>query len=369
MKNILKTISVLVSASLISVVAKAGPLEVTGSATATYVINGGQNSTGKAIGISNELMFSASGELDNGFTWKYHTELDMADGGAASNDDTALVIGLGDLGTLGIYDAEGGLSTELGFGIGAVGVGQDYANTMTRIGMGSDVSAEAHVAYYTPAGLLPFGVEVAAGFAPNTADGQGNSAKNSGLQADEALVGTNATQYRLSAAPIDGLKIGADYYEVGGNKGDPAGAVMGQENTAGNMYAQYAFGNFKVGAYQGYLEPAITDKVARAGTADTATVSNGNQYRFDGLGIEFAVNDQLSVSFTQEEFERRDYAAIAATASSRTVSSITAEQDTIMAAYNIGGATVGLSLVDTSNSDYVTGKDESKTIVSLAMEF
>ena len=37
-------------------------------------------------------MFAASGELDNGFTWNYHTELDMADGGAASNDDTALVI-------------------------------------------------------------------------------------------------------------------------------------------------------------------------------------------------------------------------------------------------------------------------------------
>jgi hypothetical protein len=245
MKNILKTIAVLVSASLISVVAKAGPLEVTGSATATYVINGGQNSTGKAIGISNELMFSASGELDNGFTWKYHTELDMADGGAASNDDTALVIGLGDLGTVGIYDAEGGLSTELGFGIGAVGVGQDYANTMTRIGMGSDVSAEAHVAYYTPAGLLPFGIEGAAGYAPNTADGQGNSAKNAGVQADTAVAGTTAQQYRVTAAPIDGLKIGADYFEVGGN----TTAALGQENTAGNMYAQYAFGNFKVGAY------------------------------------------------------------------------------------------------------------------------
>ena len=363
MKNILKTISVLVSASLISVVAKAGPLEVTGSATATYLINGGQTSTGKAIGISNELMFSASGELDNGFTWKYHTELDMADGGAASNDDTALVIGLGDLGTLGIYDAEGGLSTETAYGIGAVGVGQDYANTMTRIGMGSDVSAEAHVAYYTPAGLLPFGIEAAAGYAPNTADGQGNSAKSAGLQADTADAGTTSQQYRLSAAPIDGLKIGADYFEVGGN----VTAALGQENTAGNMYAQYAFGNFKIGAYQGYLEPALSDK--NTTTADTATVSSGTQYRFDGLGIEFAINDQLSVSFTNEEFERRKNVAIAATKTSKTVTSVTSEQDTIMAAYNIGGATVGVSLVDTSNSDYTTGKDESKTIISLAMEF
>ena len=190
MKNILKTIAVLVSSSLISLSAVAGELSVTGSANASYVISGGQNNDGKGIGISNELKFSASGELDNGFTWKYHTELDMADGGAASNDDTALVIGLGDLGTLGIYDAEGGLSTELAYGIGAVGVGHDYANTMTRIGIGSDVSSEAHVAYYTPAGLLPFGIEVAAGYAPHTKDGQANRYKSSGVQADTAITGT-----------------------------------------------------------------------------------------------------------------------------------------------------------------------------------
>merc|ERR1712127_968503 len=227
MKNILKTISVLVSASLISVVAKAGPLEVTGSATATYVINGGQNSTGKALGISNELMFSASGELDNGYTWKYHTELDMADGGAASNDDTALVIGLNGMGTIGIYDAEGGLSTETGYGIGALGVGQDYANTMTQIGLGSDVSADPHVA--------------------NTTDGQSNSFKAGGGAQVVDADGNNATQYKVTAAPIDGLKVGADYYEVGDSI-----TGLGQEKTAGTVYAQYSFGNFKVGAFDAY---------------------------------------------------------------------------------------------------------------------
>jgi hypothetical protein len=93
MKNILKTIAVLVSSSLVSLSAVAGELAVSGSANASYLINGGQNNANKGIGISNELMFKASGELDNGYTWDYHTELDMADGGAASNDDTALVIG------------------------------------------------------------------------------------------------------------------------------------------------------------------------------------------------------------------------------------------------------------------------------------
>ena len=364
MKNILKTIAVLVSASLISVVAKAGELAVSGSAKASYLINGGQTTTGKALGISNELMFKASGELDNGFTWDYHTELDMADGGAASNDDTAIVFGLGDLGKLGLYDAEGGLSTELAYGIGAMGVGADYANTMTNIGRGFDVSSDPHVAYYTPAGLLPFGIEGAVGYAPNTADGQGNSYKNGGVQADKALSGTDATQYKVTAAPIDGLKIGGDYYEVGGNVTEG----IKQDKTGGNIYAQYAWGNFKVGITEGYVENGLIAKTTGV-VADTATALNAPRYNTSGMGIEFAVNDQLSISYNTEEFERVTTAPIVATASTTVKTTVTSEQDTIMAAYNIGGATVGITLVDTDNSDYTTGKEETKTIFSLAMEF
>jgi len=364
MRNIIKTIAVLVSASLISVVAKAGELSVTGSAKASYVINGGQQNTGKGMGISNELMFSASGELDNGYTWNYHTELDMADGGAASNDDTALVIGLGDLGKLGIYDAEGGLSTELGYGIGAMGTGSDYANTMTNNNTGLDVSADPHVAYYTPAGLLPFGIEAAVGYSPSTEDGQGNSYKNNGAGANtQDAGGTDATQYKVTAAPIDGLKIGADYYQAGGN----TSASPLQELTGGNMYAQYAMGNFKFGIMQGYKENATTNKYATA-SADTATVSSGDRYNFDAYGIEFAINDNLSISYSEEKNERLDYTLVLET-TTKADNAVKAEQETIMAAYNIGGATVGVSLVDTKNSDYVADKKENKTVFSLAMEF
>jgi hypothetical protein len=362
MKNILKTIAVLVSVSLISVVAKAGELAVSGSANASYLINGGQTNTGKALGISNELMFKASGELDNGFTWNYHTELDMADGGAASNDDTALVIGLGSLGKIGLYDAEGGLSTELAYGIGANGVGADFANTMTNIGRGFDVSADPHVAYYTPAGLVPFAIEAAVGYAPNTADGQGNSFKNGGAVAPDALSGSDATQYKLTAAPIDGLKIGADYYEVGGNL-----LPIAQDKTGGNVFAQYAIGNFKVGITEGYVETGLLAKTGVA--ADTATALNAPRYNSNGMGIEFAVNDQLSISYTTEEFERVTTAAIVAGSKSTVKTTVASEQDTIMAAYNIGGATVGLTFVDTDNSDYTVGKEETKTIFSLGMEF
>ena len=302
--------------------------------------------------------------MDNGFTWKYHTELDPADGGAASNDDTAIVIGMGDLGTLGIYDAEGGLSTELGWGIGAMGVGADYANTMTNIGRGLDVSSDPHVAYTSPAGLLPFGIQASVGYAPNTADGQSNSYKGGGAVATAGSDGTNATQYKVTASPLDGLKIGADYYETGGDKL----STVSQEKTGGNVYAQYAMGNFKVGYTKGKLEPSKTTDKYGTNTADTATALGGDAYESDGIGVEFAVNDALSISYTQEDFSRTNK-TMATNASTNTRSTVTSEQTTIMAAYNVGGAVLGVSLIDTDNSDYTANREETKTIFSLAFEF
>merc|ERR1711907_362263 len=165
--------------------------------------------------------------------------------------------------------------------------------------------------------------------------------KAGGAVGSAAAAGTNATQYKVTAAPIDGLKIGADYYETGGNK---LGNVS-QEKTGGNIYAQYAFGNFKVGYTKGELEPGKTTNKYRANVADTATALNGAQYESDGMGIEFAVNDQLSISFTSEDFSRTNK-TMAATASTNTRTTVTSEQRTIMAAYNIGGATLGVSLID-----------------------
>ena len=55
--------------------ANAGELSVTGTAKATINSNGG-NDTGKGLGVANEFDLTASGELDNGFTWKYQVQMD-----------------------------------------------------------------------------------------------------------------------------------------------------------------------------------------------------------------------------------------------------------------------------------------------------
>ena len=364
MRKITKTLAVIASSLLVSVASFAGELAVSGSANASYVINGGGgNNLDRGLGVSNELMFKASGELDNGYSWNYHMELDPNDGGTTDNDDTALTINTNGMGTVGIFDSEGGLSTELGYGIGAIGVGMDYANTMgasganTALNWGYDVSSYPNVQYHLPADILPFGIGAKVGYAPNTSDGDSNSYKNSGGANTAGATGDALMQYQVTAAPIDGLKIGADYAAFEGETG-----VQDQEQSGGNYYAQYAIGNVKVGYMKGFTEKG------------KSTYANGNgtsfdSYEYDAMGLEFAINDNLSVSYSSEEHEAKDKGTIAVGKTTRTTTIVTMEADTMQVAYNVGGATVGLFHIDTDNSDFTAGQTETKTVASISMEF
>ena len=48
---------------------------------------------------------------------------------------------------------------------------------------------------------------------------------------------------------------------------------------------------------------------------------------------------------------------------------VEAEATVYQISYNIGGATAGLHVVDTDNSDFVSGKTETKSIFALSMAF
>ena len=68
MKTIMKTLFVAVSSLSLMFSVNAGELTVSGTAKATYsIVNGTQNEPG--VGITNELNFTASGEMDNGYAW------------------------------------------------------------------------------------------------------------------------------------------------------------------------------------------------------------------------------------------------------------------------------------------------------------
>ena len=352
MNKLTKILLVVLSTLSISLNAIAGELTVTGTAKASYAIGGADQNANKGLGITNEIGLSASGELDNGYTWSYAIALDPSNtSGTVNNDDQALSI-VTPYGTVGAFITTGGLSTELGWGAGAVGIGSDYASTMTSV-FGNDISDYQNVQYHLPAGLLPLGIVAKVGHAPNLANNETYAAdyKTVGNQNSEEL-GQDATHYQISAAPVAGLTVIADYFETSGAR------TKGQAPTSGNISAKYTTGPVSIGYRKGYSDVGITAK--------STAVTN---YDNDAYGIQFAVNDQLSLSYAVEKNTARTRATIVPGATSAVKTSVESELTFIQAAYNIGGATVGIARIEGDDSDYTANKDEAMTLLSIAMAF
>jgi len=352
MNKLTKILLVVLSTLSISINAIAGELTVTGTAKAGYAIGGTDQNSNKGLGISNEIGLGATGELDNGMTWSYALALDTTStDNVVDQDDQSLTLST-PYGTVGAFITAGGLSTEHSWGIGALGAGSDYISTMTS-GFGSDISTYSNVQYHTPAGLLPFGINAKIGYSPNLANNETYAAdfRASGNQTSAEL-GESASHYQVSAAPVAGLSIVADYFETSGAK------TKGQAPTSGNISAKYTTGPVSIGYRRGYSDAGLTTK----NTAKT-------NYENDAYGIQFAVNDQLSLSYAVEKTTARTRAAIATVARSNVKTDVESTLTHLQAAYTIGGATLGIARVEGDDSDYTAGKDESMTLLSIAMAF
>jgi hypothetical protein len=351
MKKISKLIVGILFSGLVASTSFAGEMTVTGGATATYTISGAEQSSGKNIGISNELDFSANGELDNGYTWNYQVQLD---GDNTSNDDTQLVIGT-NYGTIGIYVTEGGLSTEL-HGVGAMGPGFDYASPAT-FQTGYDVSSYSNLQYHLPADLLPYGITAKVGYAPDMNDTTQLSAKeSSGLPATQNK-GRNLTMIQLGAAPVDGLSVKGDIAQTDGETGiGTSGSTGGEEGISANLNAKYTMGPVSVGYVKGGYQPAVASGAL-------------TQYENNMVGIQYDVNDSISVSYNVDKSEKQVTQSIVTGAAGTTKVNTEMEQQTISVAYTTGGATIGITQADVDNSDYTVGKKEKMSVISLGISF
>ena len=350
MKKISKLLVGILFSALVIAPSYAGELTVTGGATATYTTNGDDSSAGKNIGISNEVNLSASGELDNGFTWNYSVELD---GDNTANDDTALTIGT-DMGTVGFFVTEGGLSTEL-HGVGALGVGFDYASPAT-FQTGYDVSSYSNIQYHTPADILPYGIGLKVGYVPNMSATTQLSAKESDATITTQAEGRSLQMAQVSLAPIDGLTIKGDIAQT-----DSEGGAAGShdDGISANVGAKYTIGQISVGYVEGGYQPATGAAVA------DPTIYYENKF----LGVQFDVNDNVSVSYNVDESTKNTRAEVAVGATAGTKTTTAMEQETLQLAYTAGGATIGIADIEVTNSDYLAGKAETQTVVSLGISF
>ena len=164
MKTIMKYMLVALTTLSFSV-ANAGDLSITGDAKASYVItssdaSAGAQEKGKGLGVSNEFSLSASGELDNGWSWNYAQDID----GSTVQDDAKLTVTTG-LGTVGVFISEGGIESVNAASQSVIARPSDTSLDENMLD-NFNLSGVNTLQYHTPADLLPFGITAKVAYAP-----------------------------------------------------------------------------------------------------------------------------------------------------------------------------------------------------------
>ena len=308
--NILKKVSLTaLGTSLIATSAFAASLDVTGGASLTFA---GQENVAKGNGwtMNDEVTFSASGEMDNGFNVTVSMQLDdnAVSATGRTMDNRSLKIDMNDMGTLTFYGhgadspmsamddkmphADGNESWD------TIAAATDGTAKFGSIG-GNTVNNMFH---YTLPTLME-GVAISASVAPS--DGTNLETTNS---------------FGITYTGVDGLTVGAAMDE-----NSEAGDLQTDFET---MYVKYAYGPVTVG-YQ-------------KSESDSATVAD--QDEFTAYGISYAVSDDLTVSYNESSYDdgtqttdqENSAIGISYTMGSMSVTAIYAAMD------NVGGSTAAL---------------------------
>ena len=209
---------------------------------------------------------------------------------------------------------------------------------------------------------LSFGTSIKFAYASSD-DSTINGGNAGGTQQD--IYGEGAQQVQITASPIDGLKVGADYFEANG-AGDAASQVV-QKAESGSIFATYATGPLSVGVSMSAKAPLILGGAGVVTVISNASAAGGNadgvrHYKAKKASVAFNVNDNLSVSYEEER-------------SARTLIEGTASGDinasAIQAAYTMGGMTLALShgSVDQVSYNNAVGANIDQTLFAMSMAF
>ena len=339
MKTIMKTLFVAVTSLSLMLSVNAGELSVSGTAKATYNIAAGKQ--GEAgIGITNELNFTASGEMDNGYAWTYSMELDPDEtDGSALNDDSQIGITLNDMGTVKICVSECSNNKKYFFDQSAYTSMSD-TGVSPGIEYPADELSYATLQYHTPE--LPFSTKGTFAYGNAKTDAQSGNY-------DAAAAINSITAYSLTTSPVEGLSAAASYYTV--NDYDDGVTTENQLEEGGAWGLKYAVGNFTLGYGKSFKAPESTN----------LTTTTVEYYENRGISIAMAVNDALSVSYTDEVSE--------ANAQHSPTVTYDVELQSVQAAYSLGGATLSLARANYDNVSYANGDDQTETIIAMTFAF
>ena len=322
--------------SLAAFSAQAAELSFTGDSSVSYTSGQASANASAASGISADvgMSFSASGEMDNG--WTVATSVDTGNNNTASS--AQLTVTLGDMGTLQFNQIAGsfvrGLDDTLPTAWEETSDADGHTNVASIVG---DATNDGSISYKSPAldlGGASIQAMIDYDSAPGVADGgQGATIARSTFD------GGTAVGLDISVA---GLTLKAGHEELSSiltTRGDQNNSVYS---------AVYSAGAFSLG----YAEWEHND-----GAAGTA----GADYTGEGMSIAFNVNDNLTISYGSHEDNKE--------ADSNDANTVDVDIDSIQAAYTMGSMAVKIQNTSTDNPNFVNNTESEHTEINVSFSF
>jgi hypothetical protein len=336
----MKITKILVALSFLFAVstAHAGEMTVTGSMKATYQSEQ-DSTTGNPLGMDREITFSGSTELDNGISMSVMQ--DFGDDGAFGN---AKITFGNIMGMVDIYVGTDGSEMDAIDDItptafeeangGGSGSYQDVGTLADEMGIGFKTS-------------LPIIGTVSGQYVPKvdgteTADGVASRDANASVGSGYELVSKTS----LGDLPVIGSFLDGNTLTLGVAEDEVNTAANTTDGLELSAAITGSYGNFSYGYQKKHIDKGqVTD-----GTTDAIF------YQHDIIGIAYAVNDALSISYNIIEESKHDN-------SDADIGTYKQETDALNIGYTVGGLTLGFQEASTDNAGHVINtKDDTRRI-------
>ena len=344
----MKITKILVALSFLFAIstAHAGELTVTGNMEATYHSQG-DKTTGNPLGMDRELKFAGSTELDNGIT--VSVMQDTSDSLAYGNSQ--IMFG-GVAGLVDIYigsdsdpvDAIDDITPSAyeeanGSGSGTY-TSNDIGDNAGQMGIGFKAS-------------VPFLGALNYKYYPNI---DGNKNSDNASSGDQG--GSTGSAYSVSLKtnlgdlPAIGSFLDGATLTTGAAEKEHSTIVNADKAFDVTAALTYSVGNFSLG-YQ--------KKVHNEGESGTSGTTDATWYKDEAIGIAYAVNDNLSLSYnTYDSYYHTSNGGTGAP-----------DQETkaINIGYTMGGMTIGFQDAQTDNDNYTANTTDDTRTLGISVAF
>lgn len=342
MINLKKVGLTALAGSLVAFSANAVELGVTGGSEITYTTNNGSEAnTGNPFGAITSLTFSGEGDVGFGTAKIVRT---MRDNQSATSYSSAYTtLDMGDMGTLS-FDSTGG-------GLVGIAANDDLLPTAYEEVWHSVGSAANGVTGIASTNVLGYRGTFA-GVSLSIGHSKANNGTTSGDGGNTGAGSTGSTtDWNLSVAVpyVDGLTISGGHATTEANTRE-ANSVSDTEDTKSmTAHVLYTAGAVSVG---------YRESESQAGT-DGAAGNNA-----EAFSIAFNVNDNLTVSYAEQELEYDNQSTATASATN-----VTEDTKAINAAYTMGAATIRGTISEADNASGTSGINDEHMEVSLVLSF